>query len=429
MKSIRKNLSSVLIVLTTIIVLTMLTSLKYRFLDIFVPGAWHGNLGYDFFSIPRSFLNLLESKSVFETDYLSYGPYATWFPYHPAVSLLLGSWLSLFAPWTSYWIFVLLSIIVLAYSSYQISKLFTNINYKALVYFLLFCTFPTYLMLWNAQIHVLLILSVTLILVSFIEQYNLPDDKKKKIITKLMIGLLISLFSKPLVLIFMPILLFTKETRYTAITVLMVYLLVSEIFFFIPFLNPAGDNSIHWTNIWNQSSFIQESNKELFSFPTFINHLLQVRLFPIFYKIPLIIIFCISSLNLFFKQPRQRLFFALLIIILTTYCYFISYNLIWEYHYTILLPTIPVFIFLYIKNDDRIKKRILKIILIFSALLYLPTPAFMFRNDIMSHLSIYRLTRVGMVLIIFLLFSYLVVLEIKKNLLLLKQPFSSEFPK
>ena len=151
------------IMATAFVVIIFIASLQFRFLDPLVIGSWHGNLGADFFSVPRSFLNLLAGHSMFDTAYTQYGPYATPFFFHPAVSLLLGSWLSQFTPWTAFALFVAASLAMLLYAASLFSR---EVRYAPL---LLIGSLPVYLMLWNAQLHVFTVLSCSLVFAGLLE--------------------------------------------------------------------------------------------------------------------------------------------------------------------------------------------------------------------------------------------------------------------
>lgn len=408
----------ILPIITVLTVILFLLSLKYRFLDIFVVGAFHGKIGNDFFSIPGSFLNLLDHRSIYNRNY-NFGPYATWYPYHPAVSLVLGSWLSLFKPWTAFCIFVAISIGIMLYSAYSISTLTSSLFLKQLCYFLILCTFPTYLMLWNAQMHVFTILSVSLIMVGLFKASR-ENRTDSKIQYKVLAGLLVSLFTKPIALLFFPVLLATKETRLTTIIATLLYGSVSLLFLFIPFLNPAGSNETHWSNIYHQSSVIMSSNRELFSLSTFINHLLKQEIHPWVFKIPVILMALISSVNLFVSKKKERMLFALLIVILATSSYYLSYNTIWEYQYTTLLPAIAMIAILYNSRDMAADKTVLWFILGVSVLFYLPTPYFLFPDTYLQHMSLYRVTRVGPVLLMFTAMFYLILRKAYNTLTLQK---------
>lgn len=363
-------------VITMIVIALFLLSLKYHFLDVFVVGAWHGEIGVDFFSIPRAFLNLQFHKSIFNTNFLSYGPYASWYPYHPALAIFVGAPLSLFEPWAAYGIFVIFSIIVLMFSARLIAKYFKGKPYQNIPYPLIMATFPTYLMLWNAQMHIFTVLSVTLILVSYLER--LENPLIHKIDYKLFFGLLVSLLSKPIVLLFLPVILFMKETRRTCLICLVVYAAISLLFIFNSFLNSEDINFLHWVNIIYQSNNLT-NNKEYFSLPSLINTFTGYNNNLIFYKIPLVLILILSLGVFFIKADKVKARYSLLIIIATLFCYFISYNKVWEYHYTTVLPAIPVMLFLCITETDNIIRFLLKSALIVSITFYLPTTYFMYK--------------------------------------------------
>jgi hypothetical protein len=409
----------ILPIITVLTVLLYLLSLKYRFLDIFVVGAHHGKIGYDFFSIPASFTNLLDHRSIYNRTFYHFGPYATWYPYHPAISLMFGSWLSLFKPWTAYGIFVAISIGMMLYSAYLISTLTRKPLLKQLCYFLILCTFPTYLMLWNAQMHVFTILSVTLIMVGLFEAFS-ENASASRIQYKVLTGLLISLFTKPIVLLFFPVLLATRETRYSTVMAAILYGLVSLLFLFIPFLNPTGSNEAHWSNIYHQSSLIMSGNVELFSLSTFMNHLLGREIHPFFYKIPALLMLLVSAVNLFVIDKKERMILALLTVILAISSYYLSYNTIWEYQYTTILPAIAMIAILYNSNVMAADKNILLFILCAAVLFYFPTLYFLFPDTYPEHLTLYRVTRVGPVVLVFAAMFYLIVTRAYNTLSLQK---------
>lgn len=422
MKSFKKYLIKLLPFLTTSCVLLMLSSLKFRFLDIFVVGSWHGRIGNDFFSVPRSFLNLLKQTSMFSsTGFSSYGPYGSMYAYHPALSILAGSWLSLFKPWVSYMLFVLISIIILIYCALLISKQTSNILIKRFAYFAILCTFPTYLMLWNAQMHVFTVLSATLIMVSLLEIFtNKKKYGKGEINVKLLIGLLASLFTKPIVILFFPILFFSKETRRTVIACLLVYTLVTAIFFIVPFLNPESDNIMHWMFLFHHSDvgYTGDSESfnavtspdyfEFFSLPTFIDSLSLKKINRLIYKIPIILVLVPSIMILFIRERNVRILILLLTIILAIYSFYLSYSRIWEYFFATLLPTIPIMAILYKKELFANHNRIFKYSLIASISFYLPTLFFLSINQPYYFLEISRIIRLVPVVLIFMNLLFLI---------------------
>jgi hypothetical protein len=88
----------------------MMASLKWQFLDQFVVGSWHGHMGTDFFQIPRGYNNLLLGINIFLTDLNDYGPSATMYLNHPFLAVAIGPWTAPLAPWTAFWVFVVVSL-------------------------------------------------------------------------------------------------------------------------------------------------------------------------------------------------------------------------------------------------------------------------------------------------------------------------------
>ncbi len=420
----------------------MVLSLRWRFLDMFVPGTWHGRIGLDFFCLPRGFINLVHHKSVFNTDFSQYGPYATWYTYHPILPIVFGSWLSLFKPWTAYGIFVGLSVIILWWCSRLLEAHTKSTFLKATIYGLFFCSPATYLMLWNAQVHILTVLGVTLVLVSLFDM-KIEIQKKKlvagKVNKKMLWGLLISLFSKPIVLLAAPILLITKETRITTTISLVIYLLVSWLFLVVPFLNPESvpiqtwfssevlsgnnfrpftiyDNLNHWANMVYQSGVISTPKNgyyhELFSLPTYMQFMLGFNLPPVIFKIPILIVAVFALLSFSIGSPIQRLRYVLLVVCLTICSFYLSYNLVWEYQYTTLIPVIGVMIILIKSKQINIPGFLARLFLASAMLLYTPTCLFMFTNRLDSGLTACRSMRVIPTVMLFAIVAYATVGEV-----------------
>jgi len=169
MKKSEEFLSRWLPYVTAAWVCLMLLSLKFRFLDCLAVTTWHGRLGVDFFAVPRSFINLVHHQSIYATRQCGWGPYAAWFPYHPALSVLLGSWLSLFKPWTAYSVFAGISIAVFFYCGLLARQFISGGVLGKLAYFLPLCSIPAYLTIWNGQVHILVALAFCLFLADLLE--------------------------------------------------------------------------------------------------------------------------------------------------------------------------------------------------------------------------------------------------------------------
>jgi len=446
----KQNQSSYLAIITISIVAIMLLSLKLGWLNIFFYGAEINPSvqGIDYFAVPKSFLNLLEGRSIFDTwGGASYGPHSTWYLAHPAFSLFIASWFSFFSPWLSYWLFVLFSVGILTYCGYLISKTTTNKLKKSSSYFFLLCAFPVYWMLFVGNMHAPLVLALTLILISVFELSYSEDAKDIKIANnKLFAGILISLFTKPIVLLMLPLLLLTKETRKTIIKSLIVYAIVSLLFILLPILNPQGvgldklmnvvfdfdfikdkmniyknqfvlneymkDNSIHWLNIIAQSEY-KFMHIDVFSLPVFIDTIKVLS--PGVYKIPIYICLLLSIGVIFIEDKILRLESTLLLIMAISLSFFLSYNTVWEYQFTSVLPIIALLPIL--KEKGVFYKKYISLLIAAGVFLYLPSLYFLFRGENFDNtaLTFIRLDRIIPVLILFLIMIFQLIRVVIKH--------------
>ena len=448
----KQNLSRHLLFVTITGVAIMLLSLHFGWLNIFFYGAELKPTvqGIDYFAVPKSFLNLLDGRSIFDTwGGPPYGPHSTWYLAHPAFSLLIGSWFSFFSPWASYWLSVFFSVAVMAYCGYLISKKTTDNFKKHLSYFLILCTFPTYWMLFVGNLHAPLVLALTLILTSIFElTYSESETDTASANKKLLFGLLISFFSKPIVLLMLPLLLLTKETRKTTIKSLVIYSAVSLLFILLPKLNPEGvgfskllnvvfdfdfikenmniyknqfalneymkDNSMHWFNLIAQSEY-KLMHIDVFSLPVFIETLVGKATPSGIYKIPIYVSLFLSILVAFIEDKKIRLESTLLLVMAISLSFFLSYNTVWEYQFTSVLPIIALLPIL--KEKDVFYKKYISIMFYVGIFLCLPSLYFLFREGDFSGnaITLIRIDRIIPVLVLFLIMIFQVIVVAKKN--------------
>ena len=446
----KQNLVRYFPVITIAIVAIMLLSLHFGWLNMFFYGAeLNPNVqGIDYFAVPKSFLNLLEGRSIFDTwGGTRYGPHSTWYLAHPAFSLFVASWFSFFSPWTSYWLFVLFSVAVMAYCGYLISQKTEDSFKKTSSYFLLLCTFPTYWMLFVGNMHAPLVLALTLILIAIYElTYNEKDTKSAN--NKLLAGLLISFFSKPIVLLMLPLLLLTKETRKTTILSLVIYSFVSLLFILLPQLNPESigfnkllsvafdfdfikenmniyknqfvlneymkDNSIHWLNLIAQSDY-KFMHIDVFSLPVFIDTIVGKATASGIYKIPIYISLFLSIGVAFIDDKKIRLESTLLLVMAISLSFFLSYNTVWEYQFASVLPILALLMIL--KEKDVFYKKHISMMFYIGLFLCLPSFYFLFRDGDFSGnaLTWIRFNRIIPVLFIFLVMIYQVIKVVKQH--------------
>ncbi|MDD2772579.1 MAG: hypothetical protein PHP45_02670 [Elusimicrobiales bacterium] len=469
-----KFLDKWLYAMTGAYVLLMLLSLRYRFLDPFIATTWHGKIGLDFFAVPRGFINLLHGKSIYDTWAFAWGPYASWYPYHPAAAVLAGSWLSLFSPWAAYGVFVAVSLAILIYCARLAGRgLEDSLSRKAL-YFLFLCSPCAYLMLWNGQLHVLTVLSVSLIAAELFDAAKNPGVAGLRV--RLLAGVLCSLLSRPLILPALPLLFAVKKFRATMLWSLGIYAVVSLLFLAVPALNPAGagfdalvdavvhpghifqraldgniirltyktaflhDNAIHWLNMRNLSAVVRADVFEFMSPSSFFADICG-GVNPVLFKLPLLLL-GVFSLGLFFiKDQFARNRAAVYVFAFSVLAFYMAYDSVYEYHFTTLLAVAAFLFAAYQRGAQGFRNGTVRVICAACALFYVPTSYYWVRNpDFGYHgartaawplksiltvldaqpyawaLWMIRLLRVVPVLALFAAMSYIIIVELRKGI-------------
>ncbi|MBL7884388.1 MAG: hypothetical protein JNL69_10000 [Bacteroidia bacterium] len=415
-------------------------SLYFGWLDCFFYSAEYAQIqGVDYFAVPKSYLNLVEGKSAFDTwGGAKYGPYATWYLAHPAFSVFVASWFSFFSAWTSYWLFVFFSIGIMSYAAFLFSKSISGKLNRQLVYFIMLCSFPVYWMLYVGNMHAPLVLALSLIFLGVLEEINGENDNRLN--KKLFFGLLISFFSKPIVLLMLPVLLLVKETRKTTFYSLLIYGFVSFMFIVVPALNPEAvglnklmnvvfdfdyikssmniyknnfvlneymkDNSIHWLNLIAQSDY-KLLHVDVFSLPVFIDTLIGKEVSAFYFKMPIYLTLLLSFFVPFIANKKSRIIFLLMLLMAISLTFFLSYNTVWEYQFASVLPVIATLIIL--KEKNLLQKRELNFLIVIGCLVCLPTLYFLVdatKIELVSTLTLIRFLKVVPVLVLFLVIVY-----------------------
>jgi hypothetical protein len=444
----KEKISKVLPFFTIGFVLLMACSLYFGWLNTFFFGAEHAQVqGIDYFAVPKSYLNLMEGKSLFDTwGGVAYGPYATWYLAHPAFSVFIASWFSYFSPWISYALFAVFSLAVMVYCAYLISTITENVFHKRLAYTVILCAFPTYWMLYVGNMHAPLVLALTLMMISLYEHaYN---EKTKRADSFLFAGLLISFFSKPIVLLMLPLFLLLKETRKITFLSLIIYAFVSLLFIIVPVLNPESvgwtkltnilfdfdfirqnlniykngfvlneymkDNSIHWLNLIAQSDH-KLMHIDVFSLPVFVDTLLGRSTPAGIYKLPIYISLMLSIAIPFIEDKKIRLESALLLVMAISLTFFLSYNTVWEYQFASVLPVIAILPILKQRNVFYAKN--IPLMFIAGLFVCLPSLYFLVHNgnyQTNAALTLIRITRIIPVLIIFIVMIFHLIVVARK---------------
>jgi len=368
MSTIRSWLVKALPFITGACLLVQLLSLRLGLLNAFFYDAAHADVqGIDYFSLPKAFLNLAAGRSAYATyDPPLYGPHSTSYAAHPALVVWMGSWLSLFAPMTSYGIYTVLAVGMMAACAWLIARESSDALTRRLAWLLIMAAFPTYLMLYVGNVHALTVLALAMLLVGV---YRLTSSRRGEAL--ILAGLLLSLFSKPVVLLMMPLLLMLKETRRAAVRALVIYAVVSAVFEVVPALNPEPiglkqvawlavhpafvrenmnlytnrfqvnvwmrDNSAHWFYVIAQSS-ARLMHIDIYSLPVFLDTLTGTRTPDWVFRLPLLLTLVLSVLAARIADARLRMEAALLALMATSLVFFLGYPTAWEYQYTSVLP-------------------------------------------------------------------------------------------
>lgn len=433
-------------VITILWCIFMLLSLKTGWLNAFFYDSANLQVqGIDYFALPKTFLNLKEGISMFDTwGGTPYGPYATWYLGHPAFGVLVCSWLAFFPPWTSYWLFVGFSFLLMLIAAWLVAERAVSLFTKRLAWFLMLFGFPAFWMYYVGNMHAPLILALTFIFLA-IDIFSLPalnPQNKLQANRYLMAGLLISLFTKPIVILMLPLLLLIKETRCTTVICLLIYAVVSFLFIVVPVLNPEAiglgkllqiatdfsfiknnmniyqnhfvlnaymkDNSIHWLNLIAQSDY-RLMHVDVFSFPVFIDTLLGFPMNAAWYKLPIYITLLLSFFVPFISNKTIKFQTALLLLFTISLTFFLSYNTVWEYQYTSLAPVLALLPVLYEKNVFY--KKWIPVLLVMGFVVTLPNLYFLLHGKEITpfFLFLIRFNRVVPVVIMFIIMLVIII--------------------
>ena len=213
-------------------------------------------------------------------------------------------------------------------------------------------------------------------------------------IAGIQLGLLISLLSKPLVALLLPVLFVLPETRRKLLLPLAVYAALSLVFLLVPRLNPGGYNGIHWLYIFkaplqakvamtlvNPATIDLTDCRAIYSLPMLLGAGGAGRIGLLLAKLPLAAAILTSLAPLMLPQSAQRIRAAVVAVALCILAYNLSYFQGWEYHYTTLLPLLPAMLWLRQRESVPWLRRLLMGCFVASLPVFLPTPSFLAPDD------------------------------------------------
>ena len=373
----RLRLAQVLPWVTGIWFFAELLSLRLGLLSPFFFDTAHADVqGIDYFSLPKAWLNLQAGHSLYGTfDPPPYGPHFTWYLAHPLLALVLGGPLSRLDPMDSYGVFTVLSLAVMAACAWLLARESDDALVRRGLWLLLLGAFPTYLMLWVGNVQPFTVLGLTLLFLGMLRVLRRGQAAGAYVLA----GLLISLFTKPVVLLMLPLLLLLRETRRQAFWALGIYLPVSLLCLVVPAVNPEGvglsrvvwlvthpafvkatmdiyangmaltpdmrDNSVHWLNLVAQSGF-RFHHIDVDSLPAFLDGIFGTRTPDWIYWTPTLAVLSLSVGVARLREDARRREAALLLLLAASLNFFLAYPTAWEYQYTAVLPVGAVLLLL-----------------------------------------------------------------------------------
>lgn len=396
---------------------TMLASLRWHFLDPFVSGILNHEIAPDFFQVPCGFKNLVAGNNIFLTEISDYFTARSAYHTHPLLAVVVGPWTAPFSPWTAYALFVGASVLFLAFAAWLLASAFETTTAKAFAYFALLFSMPTYLMLWSGQMHVFPVVAVAMILAGLMRLSQCPENAERY--TRwIQIGILISLFSKPVALLMLPVLFLLPETRRKLFSPVAIYTVVSLLFLLVPRLNPGGYNAKHWLNLFHASTspiqviflaapkeFDFSDSYAIYSLPRLLLTHCSGPVLSLIVAIPVVVILAMSLSPLLLSERIHRIRMAIVMIALCILSHYLCFFLAFEYQYTTLLPLLPVLVWLRGEEQNRRLRWLLTVVLLAAACVLLPTANIFDSKNPMAYWLSSALIRVVPVLVAFVLLT------------------------
>jgi hypothetical protein len=380
---------------------------------LFYAARPHDAQGIDYFCVPKAYRNLWAGQSAFDTwSSPAFGPQATWFVLHPAVAVTLGGYFSWLPPWWSYGAFVAFTMGLFAGVAALFARHARSPWHRVWVCGAAFASPLTLVLLNCGNIHGLVVMAVALTLVGILELdqslSETPSVRQNQLLSpaaKIAVGLSLSLFTKPVLVLLVPSLLIVRSTRRAATIALLAYGVISLLFLIVPTLNPEGvgpkrvlellmaptwvrehlniykngfqltpemrDDAMHWLHMIAQSGFGWD-HLQVLSLPSLWQGLTRTQTgFQWLALLPILL-----SPVLFFRDERERVRVLAWLTILTLAAHFLAYAIAWEYQYTQLLP-VTAFLLVWRKEESSALRRWLLILLL---TYYLPSP-YLFHSD------------------------------------------------
>lgn len=290
-------------------------------LDYWIPwGTVHNWQGWDYYQIPNGAYSFLHGGELtgIPPDGIGGYSFGSENVYHPLFTLILGYPLQFFRPYEGFIFWVMLHAVLTITISLVFFRKFRRSKYCHFAIILSLIYFPQYLEIWNGQYHFLLNAAVFFLLIEFLKK----DDSFKT-------GMLfvISLLVKPIGLLWIPTLLMHKKWK-TVIYGILLFILST-----LPF-SINNHDTYYLSNLYVRISSPFGGPPSIFTIDAILRFLHVPWFIPILIK-------SVIAVGLVWLMHKLKIDLFVSLFLLTSY-YLLFYDLVFEYHYTILVPFIMI---------------------------------------------------------------------------------------
>jgi hypothetical protein len=372
----KKDYTRGLFIVSIAIHLTFLLSLQWGFLNQFFNDASHRKgQAVDFFLIYQAGKDSISGEGIYESIPKDV-PYSYQnYRYLPISSFTLGILLSIFSPWTSYWVWIICCEVILILLIILTKTLSKNIASFYLLSSMWLCFSPLYLEFYMGQFTFFLSAAF------FIICYSYMKHKERMLSIIWVVGVVVKFTG----LLLVPLLF--KYKKYKTIVICLSILCSTTLIYFYFHKEDIPTFLYNVSNIGKLASYnLHAGNLGLQAFlGIFIIkalpdmsihfHLLSHKLLFNIQTMAFALVKCISygfiifSLVITFLARKENNFINLFSLWVCTYL--LSAGEVWEHHFVLIIPAL---IFLYLESAK-------KIYLLIFLILAIPTPFILFDID------------------------------------------------
>lgn len=352
-------------------------------LDYFFPwGNVHELQGLDFYSVPNGAYAYLHGGKLTGENLPGVSPYSfgNYNVYHPFFTLLVGFFFQLFSPKISFLLWAIIKLITTFIIVLFLVRKFRDNQNLTFALFIFLTFFPQYLEIWNGQYHYLLNLALLFLLLALMEKRNFFWGS---------IYYSLTLIVKPVGFLWIPS--FIIHHKWKILTLSCIFFILCTLPFVI-----SQSGLYYMTNLLDRIANPIGGPPGVFTLDAILRFL-GTSLFAM--RTLKLIIFLVLLLIEFKLKPSifQSLFFWI------SY-YLLFYDLVFEYHYTILIPLFT----LGILTQSFFRKTSSKLLILTCSL---PTPFFLFHFFQVGAIG-HKVTDVGWLLLVLAKILPLIVLNL-----------------